>query len=94
MPILRATSSNGIPWIATAISAYGLYKDLPDIWIPAMGAGSHYGEFYEMTERNEYVSKAVYFLYAGYLINLFGIPLLGWYFLRSGKRNIKEYGSS
>lgn len=74
-----------VPWIATIISAHGLYKELPVIWIPARSAGVYHNALFEktMTARDEYVSQAVYFLYAGYLINITGILLLGWFFLKN-----------
>ncbi len=71
-----------VPWIATIISAHGLYKELPAIWIPARSGSDYSCEFFEkiMIGRKDYVSKAVYFFYAGYLINAAGIPLLGCFF--------------
>jgi hypothetical protein len=73
-----------VPWIASSVSAYGLYAELPDIWLPARGSGNRLAEKM-LDDRSEYVSKAMFFFYYGYLINLLGIPFLGVIFYKARK---------
>jgi hypothetical protein len=78
-----------VPWIATYISVVGLDKELPEVWLPARGGGQDELLDKLLDERSKYVSKALFFLYYGYLINLIGIPCLELIFYFKRKKEAK-----
>lgn len=83
-----------VPWIALYISAFGLDKELPEIWLPARGSGQDELLDKIWDERSQYMSKALFFLYFGYLINLIGIPFLVLIFYLKGKKKETNFLSS
>lgn len=76
-----------VPWISTFVSANGLVKELHCVWTPAYGAGTATDELISKMadDRTKYISGATVFLFYGYLINLIGIPFLGFIFYKTGK---------